>query len=377
MGYAYPIDSKVITNPNGTIDYDRAYSSANIRGIIKAMITNGINLIESTNLQVFADEETMKLIVNPGYVIIEGALKHFEDDVKITIPTSDTSKPRIDTIVARLNLNEDVRDIVIDVLQGTPASNPVAPELTRTTSYYELGLADIYVDVGVIQISQANVTDTRLLNSRCGLATSISEVDTETLFTQLTTDFGNWFNGIKNEFESWFNTEEDEYTQWVNNKQQEYDNWTENKQQEYDTWTENKQQGYDSWTENKQQEYDTWTDNKQQEYESWTDEEKRKYTDWINSIETDLGDDVALSMKLQIDEMVTDIKELELRLNEAVCKQTVFNEDGSITEFIEDEKRNTIFNEDGTITVQYYVSDELLGTKTISFDENTITEVFE
>lgn len=198
MGYAYPIDSKVVTNPNGTIDYDRASSSTQLRGLIKSMITNGVNLTESTNLQVMADEETMNLVVKPGYVIIEGALKHFEDDVKVTIGAADTTNPRIDTIVARLNLNEDVRDIVIDVLQGTPSAEPVAPELSQNTStYYEVGLADILVEVGASQISQGVVTDTRLLNSRCGLATSIGEIDTETLFVQLTTNFQEWFQTIQ------------------------------------------------------------------------------------------------------------------------------------------------------------------------------------
>ena len=198
MGYAYPIDSKVVTNPNGTIDYDRASNSSQLRGLIKSMITNGVNLTESTNLQVMADEETMNLVVKPGYVIIEGALKHFEDDVKVTISAADTTNPRIDTVVARLNLNEEVRDIVIDVLQGTPSETPVAPTLSQNTStYYEVGLADILVEVGATQISQDVVTDTRLLNSRCGLATSIGEIDTETLFVQLTTDFDNWFESIK------------------------------------------------------------------------------------------------------------------------------------------------------------------------------------
>lgn len=196
MGYAYPIDSKVVNKPNGTIDYDRASSSAQLRGLIRSMITNGVNLTESTNLQVIADE-TMNVTVKAGYVIIEGAVKQFEDDVKLKIPNADSTHPRIDTVVARLNLNEDVRDIVIDVLQGTPSAEPTAPELTRTTSYYEVGLADILVEVGAEQISQEVVTDTRLLNSRCGLATAIGEIDTETLFVQLTTDFNNWFESIK------------------------------------------------------------------------------------------------------------------------------------------------------------------------------------
>ena len=197
MGYAYPIDSKVVSNPNGTIDYDRASSSAQLRGLIKSMITNGVNLTESTNLQVIANGTNNTLTVKAGYVIIEGAIKHFENDVTVTLPTADMNNSRIDTVVARLNLNESVRDIVIDVVSGTASATPTEPTLTRTSNYYEVGLANILVGVGASVISQSEVTDTRLLNSRCGLATSIGKIDTETLFTQLTTDFNNWFDNIK------------------------------------------------------------------------------------------------------------------------------------------------------------------------------------
>lgn len=197
MGYAYPIDSKVVSNPNGTIDYDRASSSAQLRGLIKSMITNGVNLTNSANLQVIANGTNNTLTVKAGFVIIEGALKHFENDVTVTLPAGDGNNSRIDTVVARLNLNESVRDIVIDVVSGIPSATPEEPTLTRTSNYYEIGLANILVGVGATVISQVDVTDTRLLNSRCGLATSLGKIDTETLFTQLTTDFQAWFDGIK------------------------------------------------------------------------------------------------------------------------------------------------------------------------------------
>ena len=199
MGYAYPIDSKVVTNPNGTIDYDRASSSAQLRGLIKSMITNGVNMTESTNLQVIANGTNNTLTVKAGYVIIEGAIKHFENDLTVTLPTADVNNSRIDTVVARLNLNESVRDIVIDVVSGTAAATPEEPELTRNTNVYEIGLANVLVGAGATVISQSDVTDTRLLNSRCGLATSIGKIDTETLFTQLTTDFNAWFDNIKDQ----------------------------------------------------------------------------------------------------------------------------------------------------------------------------------
>ena len=115
MGYAYPIDSKVVTNPNGTVDYDRASSSAQLRGLIKSMITNGVNLTESTNLQVMAEGETMNVVVKPGYVIIEGALKYFEEDVKVKIANADASYPRIDTVVVSTQHTDDVDLAVLRV----------------------------------------------------------------------------------------------------------------------------------------------------------------------------------------------------------------------------------------------------------------------
>lgn len=199
MGYAYPVDSKVNIKTDGTIEYDRASNSQDLRGFMKSIITNGIVLKESTNLQVTANEG-MKVAVNPGFIVIEGAIKQFEEPIILDVKTSAVYK-RVDRIVARLDLNEAVRDIVIDVLQGTEEAEPKKQELTRNSSVYELCLAEVLVEGGSTEIKQSNITDTRLLNDVCGMCSSLAEIDTQTLYTQMTTQFDEWFANVKTQLD--------------------------------------------------------------------------------------------------------------------------------------------------------------------------------
>lgn len=59
-------------------------------------------------------------------------------------------------------------------------------------------------------------------------------------------------------------------------------------------------------------------------------------------------------------------------------KNTVFNNDGSITETTESYTNTTVFNDDGSITETKVFADETTITKTTTFNEDgSITEVFE
>ena len=60
---------------------------------------------------------------------------------------------------------------------------------SRNSSVYELCLAEVLVEGGSTEIKQSNITDTRLLNDVCGMCSSLAEIDTQTLYTQMTTQF--------------------------------------------------------------------------------------------------------------------------------------------------------------------------------------------
>ena len=190
MGYAYPVDS-ILTYIAGEPQYDRAVSSETLRSLYAAMMTNGIILRDSTNLQVVEDEG-LKLKVKSGFCLMNGCMKKFDKDTSIELAAAEAT--RVDTIVARLNLNQEVRDITIEVIQGTGTEPPA---LVREGDIYDLGLANVTVNVGAVTIAQADINDTRLDTERCGIISSISEFDTKTLYDQMNDSFYTWFESIK------------------------------------------------------------------------------------------------------------------------------------------------------------------------------------
>ena len=183
----YPLDSHVTFKTDGTPVFDRAISSAPYRKLIKSLFSDGVLPNPSTNLQVSAGTG-MKVNLYAGFAICNGCQKLQESNTTLDIATASAVNDRIDTVVLRLNDNDDVRECEFYVLTGTPAVAPVRPALTQTDSIWEIGLADVLVKANSTQISNANITDTRYETARCGVISSISEFDTTTLYQQIQSD---------------------------------------------------------------------------------------------------------------------------------------------------------------------------------------------
>jgi hypothetical protein len=213
VDYAYPLDSIVSYDGNGVPGFDRAVSSLVLRRLYSYLFTNGVWMAtDSTALQVGA-AENMKVSVNAGFTVINGALRLFAEPRTLAIQASE-NEDRIDTVVARLDLNQDVRNIDLYVLKGTSGSTPVRPELTRNDSIYELGLADLYITRNTTSISTDRITDTRLDTARCGVVSSISEFDTTTLYNQIQADLAHFKSENEAEFEAWMNLEKSDFDAW-------------------------------------------------------------------------------------------------------------------------------------------------------------------
>jgi hypothetical protein len=155
----------------------------------------------------------MEIVVSPGLCNIQGAIKKFGEDTTITVASANATMNRIDTIVARLDLNSDYRDIGLFIIQGTPASVPTRPELTRNTSVYEIALADITIKANATSITQANISDTRLDTNRCGIISAIAEFDTTELYNQIQTDLKEFQESNELDFEQWFQIMKDQLSE--------------------------------------------------------------------------------------------------------------------------------------------------------------------
>lgn len=203
----YPLDSHVTYKADGTPVWDRAVSSAPYRKLINNLFSDGVLPNPSTNLQV-SEGEGMQIKLSAGFAICNGCQKLQEADVILQVPIASVVYDRIDTVVLRLNDNDDVRECEFYVVSGAPAETPSRPVLTRTDSIWELGIADILVRANATQISNANITDTRYDAERCGIISSISQFDTTTLYQQIQADLTefktitqadilNWYNSMK------------------------------------------------------------------------------------------------------------------------------------------------------------------------------------
>lgn len=199
----FPFDSHVTYETDGTPVYDRAISSEPLRNLLHKLFTDGILPDVSTNLQVVAGSG-MNVVVKAGFAIVQGCLKLEENDRTLAIQASSATNDRIDTVVLRLNSNDDQRYCDLYIREGTPATNPVRPNLVRSDSVYELGLADIFVTKTITSITQSKITDTRYEAERCGVISSLSEYDTTTIYSQVQADLKDFKDTEQAEFLAWY-----------------------------------------------------------------------------------------------------------------------------------------------------------------------------
>ena len=188
---SYPFDSEITGyEADGSPVYDRAADSSVLRRWMMHYFTDGV-FSEGGNTLGFnvLQGEGLTITTSAGSITIRGAIG-IEDSIRtLETKAANPTYDRIDTVVARLNLETDVRNIDLYIIQGEPASSPVRPPLTRNLSIWELGLADIRIPKNSTQIAQANINDTRLDNSRCGVVASpFVTLDTQQIYLQIMSD---------------------------------------------------------------------------------------------------------------------------------------------------------------------------------------------
>ena len=241
-------------------EYDRVYLAQHFAAYFASFIANGVFAEHSNQLQVMEmATPQMQIGIERGQGWINGYWYENTYMLYMPVDVADGVLNRIDSVVLRLGFSE--RNMWLAVKKGTPAVNPIAPEVTRTADYYELQLATISIPASSIKITQAQITDTRMNQDVCGWVTGVvKQLDTTTLF---------------NQFESYF----DEFKQFYEN---DYANWTAEQKQAYITWVTLQENDYTNWTNEQKAEYDEW-------YASHIDLWQNEFTTWFENVKGQLS----------------------------------------------------------------------------------------
>ena len=178
-----------------SVDGDRKYNADDLSDFFIKLISNGVFPNPSTCFKVIA-KSGLTVTVQAGFAFINAKYVQNTSSYDITLDAADTSNPRIDRVVLRYNATD--REITLNVVKGTPAAEPQAPALTRTTTVYELALANITVAANATAIVTADISDRRGYSSECGYVTGlIQQIDTDELFNQFEAAFNSWFNALQ------------------------------------------------------------------------------------------------------------------------------------------------------------------------------------
>lgn len=188
--------------------YDRVYNSEDFVSYLDKIVGSGVFPTPSDQLQVRASSG-MDIIVNEGEGWINGHKLVNTADLTLTVDASDVLLGRIDSVIFYADNTE--RAMGIEIIKGTEAVNPTAPDLTRNDNRYEMCLAQITVGKGVTTISNSMISDTRANSQICGwVAGLIQQVDTSTLFTQWDTAYSEFMA----QMESRMTTMQEAYDDW-------------------------------------------------------------------------------------------------------------------------------------------------------------------
>ena len=151
--------------------YDRIYNAKDYNDNLGAVISNGVRRSGDDDLKVNA-ESGMNFTVGVGRAWISGAWYYNDSTYRGTVPNANVTLPRIDRVILRYNGQDDVRNIAISYLTGTPNSNPQPPALTRSGQVYDICIAEIRVGANTTVINQVDITDKRPDKDVCGWITT-------------------------------------------------------------------------------------------------------------------------------------------------------------------------------------------------------------
>lgn len=200
--------------PYGSANHDRRYKSSDFRAYYAQMIGNGVYYSNANALKV-REGEGMTILLGVGGAFIEGVGYRNTSDRAFRLDTADGALSRIDRIVIRNDYQK--RDTYAAVLKGEYSAHPQAAALTRNADMYEIAVADVLVAKGVISITQADITDTRLNSDLCGIVTGlIQQADTTDIFNQFTAFLTEFKQEHVSEFGAWTEEQKQGFITWEN-----------------------------------------------------------------------------------------------------------------------------------------------------------------
>lgn len=180
-----------------SVNGDRLYNADQMSRIFEGLITDGVYESVANKLAVQPNSGmTIQIATGRGWFG-----RHWvnnDSEYKLTVDQSDVILNRYVAVVIKVDDTDAVRDAVPCLKYSDYATTPVKPTMTRTETVKEYCLAYIYIKAGATAITASDIEDTRQDTNLCGWVTGlIDQITPDTLYTQFTALFNEWFSGLQ------------------------------------------------------------------------------------------------------------------------------------------------------------------------------------
>ena len=167
---------------------DRKYNSLQFSSIFDGIISDGIYATYGDYFLV-SPVSGMNIKVGTGRAWLDHTWTLNDADYPLTVEDAEVVLKRIDTVIIEVDRTNSGRINRLRILKGTPASAPVAPQLTKTESLKQYPLADILVKPNATEIVAADITNRIGTKDLPWVAGIIDHVSAEELVQQWRIEF--------------------------------------------------------------------------------------------------------------------------------------------------------------------------------------------
>lgn len=181
---------------HNSVNHDRVYNADQMSGIFEGLITDGVYEAVGNKLAV-QPNSGMTIQIATGRGWFNNRWVNNDSPYLLTLEGSDVLLNRYAAICVRGDNTDVVRATQPYIKYSDFATAPVKPTVIRTDTVKEYCLAYVYVRAGAAAITAADIEDTRQDTNLCGWVTGlIDQITPETLYTQFTAQFNEWFEGL-------------------------------------------------------------------------------------------------------------------------------------------------------------------------------------
>lgn len=207
-----------------SLNGDRKYDAIQFGQLFDGIINDGVFMSIGGKLMVTASEG-MSVAVATGRAWFDSTWSFNDSIMVLDLDDAEVILNRIDVVVLEVNADDASRTNSIKIIKGTPATEPLAPELTDTGKLHQHPLAYVYVAANATEITQSNITN-KVGTSECPFVTGILEtMDIDDLIAQWGTEWDEFMSSSDNEWTTWLESVQSDTEEFQNEQETSFNTW--------------------------------------------------------------------------------------------------------------------------------------------------------